>query len=124
MCIRDRSGRPDPHISIHLKFVYIFINILQLLLIGVTDLFVDISTEPVSYTHLGFFDYEIYAAANYIELGVSVLLFLFIFLFFLQRKIRYVHQLEEEVKILEGGGMDKQITEMCIRDRAMRFSTI
>ena len=39
------SGRPDPHISIHLKFVYIFINILQLLLIGVTDLFVDISTE-------------------------------------------------------------------------------
>ncbi len=59
---------------------------------------------------VGFFDYEIYAAANYIELGVSVLLFLFIFLFFLQRKIRYVHQLEEEVKILEGGGMDKQIT--------------
>ena len=39
-----------------------------------------------------------------------MLLFLFIFLFFLQRKIRYVHQLEEEVKILEGGGMDKQIT--------------
>ena len=51
---------------------------------------------------LGFFDYEIYAAANYIELGVSVLLFLFIFLFFLQRKIRYVHQLEEEVKIFRG----------------------
>ena len=60
---------------------------------------------------VGFFDYEIYAAANYIELGVSVLLFLFIFLYFLHRKIRYVHQLEEEVKILEVGGMDNQITE-------------
>lgn len=58
----------------------------------------------------GLFDYQFYVVANYVSLGVSALLFLVIFLVFLQRKLKYVRQLEDEVKILEGGGMDKEIT--------------
>ena len=59
---------------------------------------------------LGLFEYQFYLIAHYIELALSALLFLLIFLAFLQKKLKYVRQLENEVKILEGGGMDKEIT--------------
>lgn len=36
---------PDSCVSIHLKFIYVFINIFKFFLIGVSDFFVYISTE-------------------------------------------------------------------------------
>lgn len=59
---------------------------------------------------LGLFEYQFYIIAQYIELTLSALLFLLICLVFLQRKLRDVRQLENEIKILESGGMDKEIT--------------
>lgn len=59
---------------------------------------------------VGLFEYQFYLIAHYIELTLSALIFLLIFLLFLQKKLKYVRQLENEVKILEGGGMDKEIT--------------
>lgn len=58
----------------------------------------------------GLFEYQFYLIAHYTELFLSALLFLSVFLVFLQKKLKYVHQLESEVKILEGGGLDKEIT--------------
>ncbi|MDD3795106.1 MAG: histidine kinase dimerization/phospho-acceptor domain-containing protein [Lachnospiraceae bacterium] len=58
----------------------------------------------------GFFEFQFYDMANYIELGISAVFFVLVFLIFLQKKIKYVRILEDEIRILESGGMDMQIT--------------
>lgn len=58
----------------------------------------------------GMFGMELYVSALVIEIILSVLLFVSIFLMTVQKEINYIKCLEKEVKILETGGLDKEIT--------------
>ena len=53
-----------------------------------------------------------YLWAYYASIGLSVLIFILIFLFFLRLKIRYLGKLSRELKILEGGDLDYELTEL------------
>ncbi len=58
----------------------------------------------------GFYDYQLY---TYVRIGEICLSFMFFVLFVLlgiRKKIEYIRRLSEEIEILEGGGLDCEIT--------------
>lgn len=57
-----------------------------------------------------FFEYKYYYIVTFLGVAVSFICFLFIVLLFLNRKTSYIGMLENEIKILEGGNLDYQIT--------------
>lgn len=58
----------------------------------------------------GFYDYQFYNYAFIGELLLSFLLLMGITMLGIRRTIRYILKLSQEIKILEGGGLDYQIT--------------
>jgi signal transduction histidine kinase len=59
---------------------------------------------------LGYFDNQFYVAASYLELLISILVFLGIYAAVVESKINYVMLLEREIEILETGGLEHAIT--------------
>lgn len=59
---------------------------------------------------LGFYDYKFYTLAFFLEFFLSTIVFIAILIWFIQKKINYVQQIESEIKILEGGTLEKEIT--------------
>lgn len=57
-----------------------------------------------------FFEYKYYYIVTFLSVAVSFLCFLFMMLLFINRKTSYIGILENEIKILEGGNLDYQIT--------------
>ena len=57
-----------------------------------------------------FFEYKYYYIVTFLSMAVSFICFLFIMLLFISRKTSYIGMLENEIKILEGGNLDYQIT--------------
>ncbi len=72
-----------------------------------TLLFADGKAEVSLY---GSFDRKIYINAMIAEIMISVIVFIIIFMIFIRKKIIYVKKLEQEIKVLETGGLDKEIT--------------
>ncbi len=58
----------------------------------------------------GYFDSQLYSAVTLLCIVWSILLFILLSLFLIQFKIRYIVQLEREIKIIGGGGLDYEIT--------------
>lgn len=65
---------------------------------------------PATVYLVGFFDYQFYIYAVILDILIAFLLFLFMFTRFFQKKIDYIRLLEEEIKLLETGGMSYEIT--------------
>ncbi|NLA69451.1 MAG: HAMP domain-containing histidine kinase [Clostridiales bacterium] len=59
----------------------------------------------------GYFDQMIYNIAFVIEIILSVIVLCTFFIYLLRKKINYILQLEEQVKVLETGGLDLPITK-------------
>lgn len=58
----------------------------------------------------GYYDSALYTTAVIIEVGFSVLVFALLFVGWFGKKIAYIRKLEQEIKILETGGLEKPIT--------------
>lgn len=57
----------------------------------------------------GFFDEQFYTASFVASVFLAMFCFVFIFTYFIQKKIKYVRRLEEDIKILETGGLDHEV---------------
>jgi signal transduction histidine kinase len=57
-----------------------------------------------------YFQYKYYNIVSLFDLSISFLCFISIMLFFIRRKTNYIETLENELKILEGGNLDYEIT--------------
>lgn len=57
----------------------------------------------------GFFDEQFYTASFVTNVFLAMFCFVFIFTYFIQKKIKYVRRLEEDIKILETGGLDHEV---------------
>lgn len=66
--------------------------------------------ETVTVYVYGYYDFVMYDILDNVLICASSVLFATIFLLLLQTKIRYILQLEREVKILEGGGLEHELT--------------
>lgn len=71
---------------------------------------IELEDGPVFVSIYGFYTYRFYIYAFVVELILSAVLFVLIVLAGIQRKIRYIRTLHEEIKLLEGGGLDYRIT--------------
>lgn len=71
---------------------------------------IELEDGPVFVSIYGFYTYRFYVYAIVMELILSAVLFILIVLAGIQKKIRYIHTLHEEIKLLEGGNLDYQIT--------------
>lgn len=58
----------------------------------------------------GYYDSALYTTAVIIEVGFAVLVFALLFISWFGKKIAYIRRLEQEIKILETGGLEKPIT--------------
>ena len=58
----------------------------------------------------GYYDSAYYTTATVIEIGICVALFVLLFVGWFGKKIAYIRKLEQEIKILETGGLEKPIT--------------
>lgn len=58
----------------------------------------------------GYYDNAFYTTAVVIEVGLSVFVFALLFISWFGKKIAYIRKLEQEIKILETGGLEKPIT--------------
>lgn len=58
----------------------------------------------------GYYDSALYTTAVIIEVGFAVLVFALLFIGWFGKKIAYIRRLEQEIKILETGGLEKPIT--------------
>lgn len=58
----------------------------------------------------GYYDSALYTTAVIIEVGFAVLVFALLFISWFGKKIAYIRKLEQEIKILETGGLEKPIT--------------
>lgn len=65
---------------------------------------------PATVYLIGFFDYQFYRYAVILDILIAFILFIILFIHFFQKKIDYIRQLEEEIKLLETGGMSYEIT--------------
>lgn len=70
---------------------------------------IDFSDGSATVHLYGFFDYQFYTYSIILCIVISVILFLLIFIAFIQRKIRYIQALENDIKILETGGLEHEI---------------
>ena len=59
---------------------------------------------------VGYFENQFYVAATFIEILICLLVFLAIFVFFIDGKINYIIKLEQEIRILETGGLEHPVT--------------
>lgn len=57
-----------------------------------------------------FFSYRRVVYFNYLNLGISFITFIFILMSLIKEQTSYITQLEEDIKILEGGDLDYKIT--------------
>lgn len=57
-----------------------------------------------------FFEYKYYYIVTFLDVAISFIFFVIIMLFFINRKTSYIGILENEIKILEGGNLEYQIT--------------
>lgn len=57
-----------------------------------------------------FFEYKYYYIVTFLGAALSFFFFLLIMLFFINRKTSYIGMLDKEIKILEGGNLDYEIT--------------
>lgn len=57
-----------------------------------------------------FFEYKYYYIITFLGVAISFFFFIFMMLFFINKKTSYIGMLEKEIKILEGGNLDYQIT--------------
>lgn len=57
-----------------------------------------------------FFEYKYYYIITFLGVAISFFFFILIMSFFINRKTSYIGMLEKEIKILEGGNLDYQIT--------------
>lgn len=71
---------------------------------------VDFRDGPATVYLVGLFDYQFYVYAVILDILIAVVLFLWLLTHFFQKKIDYIRQLEEEIKLLETGGMSYEIT--------------
>lgn len=58
----------------------------------------------------GFYDYQLYIYVRIGEICLSFALFVLFVLLGIRKKIEYIRRLSEEIEILEGGGLDCEIT--------------
>lgn len=66
-------------------------------------------TDATAYLY-SFSDYSFTYICNHVRTILSFLFFLSIFFGLVSKKISYIRQLENEIKVLEGGGLDQPIT--------------
>lgn len=71
---------------------------------------IQLEDGPVYVSIYGFHVFRFYEYAFLMELLLSSLLFIAIVLGGIQKKIRYIRKLHEEIKVLEGGALDYEIT--------------
>lgn len=57
-----------------------------------------------------FFEYKYYFIIGFIDISISFLCFMIFMLFFIRKKTKYIGKLEKEIKILEGGNLNHDIT--------------
>ncbi|WP_242878814.1 HAMP domain-containing protein [Clostridium beijerinckii] len=57
-----------------------------------------------------FFEYKYYYILAFVGIAISLLCFIILILFFINKKINYIGLLENEIKILEGGDLTYDIT--------------
>lgn len=57
-----------------------------------------------------FFEYKYYYIITFLGVAISFLFFIIMMLFFINRKTSYIGMLEKEIKLLESGNLDYQIT--------------
>lgn len=57
-----------------------------------------------------FFEYKYYYILAFIGIAISLICFILLILFFINKKITYIGIIENEIKILEGGDLNYQIT--------------
>jgi signal transduction histidine kinase len=57
-----------------------------------------------------FFQYKYYNVKSFFDIAAAFLCFIAILLFFIKRKTKYIRKLENELKILEGGNLEHEIT--------------
>lgn len=57
-----------------------------------------------------YFQYKYYNIKSYIDIAISFFCFISIMLFIIKRKTKYIGTLEKELKILEGGNLEHEIT--------------
>ncbi|WNS45211.1 HAMP domain-containing sensor histidine kinase [Paenibacillus sp. MMS20-IR301] len=57
-----------------------------------------------------YFEYKYYFVVSFIGISIAFLFFIFVMLFFINRKTSYIAVLDKEIKILEGGELDYPIT--------------
>lgn len=72
-----------------------------------TIVFADGDAQVLLY---GYYDSAYYTTATVIEIGICVILFVLLFVGWFSKKIAYIRKLEQEIKILETGGLEKPIT--------------
>lgn len=58
----------------------------------------------------GFYDYQLYTYVSVAEICLSFVIFVLLVLLGIRKKIEYIRRLSEEIEILEGGGLDCEIT--------------
>lgn len=57
-----------------------------------------------------FFQYKYYSIVSFFDIMIAFLVFIILMLFFIRKKTKYIGMLENELKILEGGDLDYNIT--------------
>lgn len=75
-----------------------------------TYYYVEFSDGVAEVDMTGIYNYQFYNYALIAEIIFSFLLFLLLVLFGIRKKIEYIRKLGEEIEILEGGGLDYEIT--------------
>lgn len=75
-----------------------------------TYYYVEFSDGVAEVDMTGVYNYQFYNYALIAEIIISFLLFLLLVLFGIRKKIEYIRKLGEEIEILEGGGLDYEIT--------------
>lgn len=71
---------------------------------------IDFADGTAEVTLYGFFEKQFYTFAVVGEIILAVVIFSLCFMGFVRRKVRYIIQLEQEIKVLETGGLDHEIT--------------
>ena len=59
---------------------------------------------------LGIFDYQFYSSALIVELLLSFIVFLFLFIKGIKKGIQYIQKLQAEISVMEGGCLEHPIT--------------
>ncbi len=91
---------------------------------------IDLVDGTVQVFIMGMYSYNAYMVALVLDIIISFILFIFITMLGIRRKIHYINQLSSDIEILEGGNLDyevhvqgnDEITEMAKGLNAMKIS--